>query len=57
MVEFLDPKSVQKAIKLNGQELDGRSIEVQLRSDNRGTKKPTGSAKVGQKRARTPKSE
>jgi len=51
MVEFLDSKSIKQAVKLNGKELDGREVIVELRSDNRGTKKNSGNI-VGQKRKR-----
>ena len=47
MIEFVDPKSVSSALKLNGKDLDGRSVVVELRSDNRGTKPA-----AGQKRKR-----
>merc|ERR1711976_922824 len=52
MVEFVEPKSVAAALKLNGKDLDGRSVVVALRSDNRGTK-PAAGQKRKRKESRT----
>lgn len=38
MVEFLDSKALNGALKMNGQQLDGREVVVEVRADNRGTK-------------------
>ena len=46
MVEFLDPKSIAAALKLDGTELDGREVVIQQRSDNRGTKPVKGSTNL-----------
>jgi len=52
MVEFLNAKSVTGALKMDGNELDGRKIQVQLRADNRGSK---AAASAGTKRGRKSK--
>uniref|UniRef100_A0A7S4ICD7 RRM domain-containing protein n=1 Tax=Vannella robusta TaxID=1487602 RepID=A0A7S4ICD7_9EUKA len=55
MVEFLDPKSIAAALKLDGTELDGREVVIQQRSDNRGTKPVKERPFIGRKRERKEK--
>lgn len=38
MVEFLDSKNLNGALKMNGKELDGRQVKIEIRADNRGNK-------------------